>query len=173
MVRKERLELSRREALEPKSSVSTNSTTSAQLDIPERYCKKVVATARFELATPSLWVMCSNQLSYVAFYFLFPLRKWRVLCGYDPRPSTPFLLTFFKCSLCVLKCLIWRQNGGKEINLRAFAMNFFPRYWRLINRLGGLNLPVVKSFSLKSANKSDNVSKLLSQILKEEEKYDE
>ena len=30
MVRKERLELSRREALEPKSSVSTNSTTSAQ-----------------------------------------------------------------------------------------------------------------------------------------------
>ena len=30
MVRKERLELSRREALEPKSSVSTNSTTSAR-----------------------------------------------------------------------------------------------------------------------------------------------
>ena len=30
MVRKERLELSRREALEPKSSVSTNSTTSAE-----------------------------------------------------------------------------------------------------------------------------------------------
>ena len=29
MVRKERLELSRREALEPKSSVSTNSTTPA------------------------------------------------------------------------------------------------------------------------------------------------
>ena len=52
-------------------------------------------------------------------------------------------------------------------------MNFFPRHWRLINRLGGLNLPVVKSFSLKSANKSDNVSKVLSQILKEEEKYDE
>ena len=36
MVRKERLELSRREALEPKSSVSTNSTTSAQLDFPKR-----------------------------------------------------------------------------------------------------------------------------------------
>ena len=36
MVRKERLELSRREALEPKSSVSTNSTTSAQLDYPKR-----------------------------------------------------------------------------------------------------------------------------------------
>ena len=33
MVRKERLELSRREALEPKSSVSTNSTTPA---LPER-----------------------------------------------------------------------------------------------------------------------------------------
>ena len=31
MVRKERLELSRREALEPKSSVSTNFTTSAIL----------------------------------------------------------------------------------------------------------------------------------------------
>ena len=31
MVRKERLELSRREALEPKSSVSTNSTTPAKL----------------------------------------------------------------------------------------------------------------------------------------------
>ena len=30
MVRKERLELSRREALEPKSSVSTNSTTPAR-----------------------------------------------------------------------------------------------------------------------------------------------
>ena len=30
LVRKERLELSRREALEPKSSVSTNSTTSAK-----------------------------------------------------------------------------------------------------------------------------------------------
>ena len=34
MVRKERLELSRREALEPKSSVSTNSTTSAYVDFP-------------------------------------------------------------------------------------------------------------------------------------------
>ena len=32
MVRMERLELSRREALEPKSSVSTNSTTSACRD---------------------------------------------------------------------------------------------------------------------------------------------
>ena len=32
MVRKERLELSRREALEPKSSVSTNFNTSAELD---------------------------------------------------------------------------------------------------------------------------------------------
>ena len=56
MVRKERLELSRREALEPKSSVSTNSTTSAIL----------VAKAGLEPATPSLWVMCSNQLSYLA-----------------------------------------------------------------------------------------------------------
>ena len=35
MVRMERLELSRREALEPKSSVSTNSTTSAcRVDAP-------------------------------------------------------------------------------------------------------------------------------------------
>ena len=66
LVRKERLELSRREALEPKSSVSTNSTTSAQLDFPKRDKWELVATARFELATPSLWVMCSNQLSYVA-----------------------------------------------------------------------------------------------------------
>ena len=33
MVRKERLELSRREALEPKSSVSTNSTTPALHDV--------------------------------------------------------------------------------------------------------------------------------------------
>ncbi len=54
MVRKERLELSRREALEPKSSVSTNSTTSAQLDFPKRDNRELVATARFELATPSL-----------------------------------------------------------------------------------------------------------------------
>ena len=69
MVRKERLELSRREALEPKSSVSTNSTTSAQLDFPKRDKWELVATARFELATPSLWVMCSNQLSYVALLF--------------------------------------------------------------------------------------------------------
>ena len=38
MVRKERLELSRREALEPKSSVSTNSTTSAcRVDEAEYY----------------------------------------------------------------------------------------------------------------------------------------
>ena len=27
---------------------------------------QMVATARFELATPTLWVLCSNQLSYVA-----------------------------------------------------------------------------------------------------------
>ena len=38
MVRMERLELSRREALEPKSSVSTNSTTSAcRVDEAEYY----------------------------------------------------------------------------------------------------------------------------------------
>ena len=48
LVRTERLELSRREALEPKSSVSTNSTTSAHFSV------KLVATARFELATPAL-----------------------------------------------------------------------------------------------------------------------
>ena len=35
MVRKERLELSRREALEPKSSVSTNSTTSAKSGVDD------------------------------------------------------------------------------------------------------------------------------------------
>jgi hypothetical protein len=51
MVRKERLELSRREALEPKSSVSTNSTTPAYL-YPNKI--KVVATAGLEPATPSL-----------------------------------------------------------------------------------------------------------------------
>jgi hypothetical protein len=38
-VRKERLELSRREALEPKSSVSTNSTTPAKL-YPVKGCFK-------------------------------------------------------------------------------------------------------------------------------------
>ena len=51
MVRKERLELSRREALEPKSSVSTNSTTPAYF-YPNKI--KVVATAGLEPATPSL-----------------------------------------------------------------------------------------------------------------------
>ena len=40
MVRKERLELSRREALEPKSSVSTNSTTPAQSEPQEKLDKK-------------------------------------------------------------------------------------------------------------------------------------
>ena len=52
MVRKERLELSRREALEPKSSVSTNSTTPPHTFI--LYKIKVVATAGLEPATPSL-----------------------------------------------------------------------------------------------------------------------
>ncbi len=47
LVRTERLELSRREALEPKSSVSTNSTTSATF-------VWLVATAGLEPATPSL-----------------------------------------------------------------------------------------------------------------------
>ena len=51
LVRKERLELSRREALEPKSSVSTNSTTPAYF-YPNKI--KVVATAGLEPATPSL-----------------------------------------------------------------------------------------------------------------------
>ena len=45
MVRKERLELSHLTILEPKSSASTNSATSA---------KQMVATPRFELGTPSL-----------------------------------------------------------------------------------------------------------------------
>jgi uncharacterized lipoprotein YbaY len=40
VVRKERLELSRREALEPKSSVSTNSTTPAQSEPREKLDKK-------------------------------------------------------------------------------------------------------------------------------------
>ncbi len=43
MVRMERLELSRREALEPKSSVSTNSTTSAcrvdGRDLTDIFCR--------------------------------------------------------------------------------------------------------------------------------------
>ena len=50
LVRKERLELSRREALEPKSSVSTNSTTPAH----KNEVNQLVATAGFEPATPSL-----------------------------------------------------------------------------------------------------------------------
>jgi hypothetical protein len=56
MVRKERLELSRREALEPKSSVSTNSTTPAYIILITVNCEnnKMVATAGFEPATPSL-----------------------------------------------------------------------------------------------------------------------
>ena len=67
VVRKERLELSHLAILEPKSSASTNSATSA------KFCYlslvvgvEVVATPWFEQGTPSLWVMCSNQLSYVA-----------------------------------------------------------------------------------------------------------
>ena len=58
MVRKERLELSRREALEPKSSVSTNSTTPAHFlscfSMRNRVKQEMVATAGFEPATPSL-----------------------------------------------------------------------------------------------------------------------
>jgi|GEM_PF-956509 hypothetical protein len=42
VVRKERLELSRREALEPKSSVSTNSTTPAQSEPLEKLDKKKI-----------------------------------------------------------------------------------------------------------------------------------
>ena len=54
MVRKERLELSRREALEPKSSVSTNSTTPAYLSHLLFLISELVATAGLEPATPSL-----------------------------------------------------------------------------------------------------------------------
>ena len=54
LVRKERLELSRREALEPKSSVSTNSTTPAYLSHLLFLISELVATAGLEPATPSL-----------------------------------------------------------------------------------------------------------------------
>ena len=69
MVRKERLELSRREALEPKSSVSTNSTTPAfsfsintvigillrEVNAYSEFTKEfMVAKAGLEPATPSL-----------------------------------------------------------------------------------------------------------------------
>ena len=54
LVRKERLELSRREALEPKSSVSTNSTTPAYLSHLLLLISELVATAGLEPATPSL-----------------------------------------------------------------------------------------------------------------------
>ena len=95
MVRKERLELSRREALEPKSSVSTNSTTSAQLDFPKRDNRELVATARFELATPSLWVMCSNQLSYVAFHTSLPSQEVARIMRIWLATVNPFFTNFF------------------------------------------------------------------------------
>ena len=54
MVRKERLELSHLTALEPKSSASTNSATSANFYLFEHYQKRMVATTGFEPVTPSL-----------------------------------------------------------------------------------------------------------------------
>ena len=57
MVRMKGLEPSRRKALDPKSSVYTNFTTSAL-----KY--KMVLPARFERATYALEGRCSIQLSY-------------------------------------------------------------------------------------------------------------
>ena len=76
MVRVKRLELSHLAILEPKSSASTNSAKPAYIQFLKRlelfllkykYLSKMVATPGLEPGTPSLWVMCSNQLSYVAF----------------------------------------------------------------------------------------------------------
>jgi hypothetical protein len=75
MVRKERLELSRREALEPKSSVSTNSTTPAKL-LPAKVAinlfssddakiqirqKKVGWTMGFEPTTAGITIQSSTN----------------------------------------------------------------------------------------------------------------
>ena len=69
MVRVKRLELSHLAILEPKSSASTNSAKPAQFLYQTFHILlyEMVATPGFEPGTPSLWVMCSNQLSYVAF----------------------------------------------------------------------------------------------------------
>ena len=54
--------------------------------------KEVVAMAGLEPATPALWVLCSNQLSYIAIqkrrerYWSFaPLSKFRRWIGSEPR----------------------------------------------------------------------------------------
>ena len=63
------LEPSRRKALDPKSSVYTNFTTSALSFFLKRL--KMVLPARFERATYALEGRCSIQLSYGS-----NLKKW-------------------------------------------------------------------------------------------------
>ena len=115
MVRKERLELSRREALEPKSSVSTNSTTSAKKwggrwDLNPRqpesqsgalptelhpplsdFLWRVLAhPAGFEPATDGLEGRCSIQLSYGRTSNLtLPSREWSARLDSNQRPLGP------------------------------------------------------------------------------------
>ncbi len=67
MVRMERLELSRREALEPKSSVSTNSTTSA--------CRVDACIIRISSDYARLFCFFENNSWLLSFLFLLAVTR--------------------------------------------------------------------------------------------------
>ena len=116
MVREARLELAHLAAPEPKSGASTNFATPA---------KKMVATTGFEPVTPSLWVMCSNQLSYVAIFFS---RYLIGVAGRIMRIEPCSVNLFFKenCS----KVTVWlgcEQHGAIFVNYCLLCV-FSPPY---------------------------------------------
>ena len=114
MVRKERLELSHPKILEPKSSASTNSATSAkdgvtdgtrthdnrnhnpglyQLSYNHRnktLSRNMAHPVGFEPTTDALEGRCSIQLSYGRFTYGLPkYSKWSVLQDLNLRPLRP------------------------------------------------------------------------------------
>ena len=116
MVREARLELAHLAAPEPKSGASTNFATPA---------KKMVATTGFEPVTPSLWVMCSNQLSYVAiFFFAIPYRRCGAHYAYRALQRQPL----FQGKLLESDCLVRLRTAWRYIRQLLFTLCFFPPY---------------------------------------------
>ena len=73
---------------------------------------QMVATARFELATPTLWVLCSNQLSYVAILFCVHRIGLRgALCWFYPCSSNVFSQKMWFLSLLPTISTLWHKNS--------------------------------------------------------------
>ena len=88
-----------------------------------RHIQNLVATTGFEPVTPSLWVMCSNQLSYVAiFFFAIPYRRCGAHYAYRALQRQPL----FQGKLLESDCLVRLRTAWRYIRQLLFTLCFFP-----------------------------------------------